>query len=327
MENLDLQQNPNNQMGKVPEDNFNANIYQDKKENNISSINNNEEISKLKNEIQILKNGQNKHEEIIKQITKDLKNEIASLKLEIQKLTKELNELKSRKGKSRNDDEINNISNENIDNNDDEEMDYDETYSIQCLSRKLNIEIVQGAERASTEVVVKNNSGKKFPNDSFLICDNKNSLLLCEKVHLGELEPGHQKVVTILFKNLKFISKGKYRCVVKLQINNKIYNSFFEIFVEVLNSHQNENIQRNNFQANFVYPQGIAPGGNFGNLGQEQNMQDLFGFNNNSNDLILRFKEQFNLYNNDLITDEKIERALINNQNDFIKAFESLYDN
>ena len=206
-------------------------------------------------------------------------------------------------------------------------MEDNQIYSIECLTKNLKIEILQGTEKTDIDVVIRNNSKEKFPNDSYLICDNKNSLLLCENVKLDELEPSQQQKITILFKNLKYISKGEYTCILKLQINKKMYNSYFDIIVKVIDMGQNMNVGPDNFQLNFSYPKDVMPGINFGNVNQDKNMnmnEDLRGRDNS--EIILRFKEQFSLYNNDFITDEKIKQALEINNFDFNKAFESLYD-
>ena len=283
----------------------------------------NEELSKLKKEVMDLKNEQKKYEEKIKDITTNFSNEIELLKEEIINLKKELNDIKSKKRKKNNEDEndINNIKNDDNNNiNNESNEDSQEIYSIECLSNRLKKEIMQGEERTNIEVVVRNNSDKKYPQNSFLICDNKNSLLLCEKVKLNELEPNQQQVVKILFKNLKYISKGKYKCIVQLCINNKIYNSSFELTVEVLDNHNNNNPQ-NNFQPNLAFPEGIMPGGNF-NPEQNRNRNELFPID--YSDLVIKFKEKFDLYNSDF-SDDMIEEALKSNNNDFNKVFESLY--
>ena len=328
MEQQNNQQNQNNPPQEEKPYQDNSNIYNNK--------NNNDEILQLKQEIANLKIEQNCYNDKINKITQNFQNEIDKLKLQINDLIKEINELKNKKNKNKNEENINNINNENNDNYDnynndsDENMDNDTNYSVQCLSRNLNIDIDQGDEKATIDIVIRNNSNNKYPINSYLICDNKNSLLLCEKVQLNELEPNQQQKVTILFKNLKCISKGKYRSIIKLQINNKVYdNSFFEIIVNVVDNLQNRNPQPENFQANFFYPKDIMPGGNFGNFsfGENLNMNNMNNnMNNNIKEIIANFKTNFDLYNNDFISDEKIEEALKKNEFDFNKAFSSLFD-
>ena len=322
MEQQNNQQNQNNPPHEEKPYQDNSNIYNNKN-------NNNEEILLLKKEIENLKIEQKNNDEKINKISKNFQNEIDKLKLQINDLTKEIYELKNKKIKSKKEENINNINNitnennDNYNNDSDEEMNNDMTYSVQCLSRNSAIDIEQGKERASIDIVIRNNSNNKYPNNSYLICDNKNSLLLCEKVQLDELEPNQQQNVTILFKNLKYISKGKYRSIIKLQINNKIYdNSFFEIIVNVVENNQNRNAQPENFQANFLYPKDMIPEGNFGNLnfGQNPNM------NNNIKEIIVNFRATFELYDSDYVSDEKIEGALKRNNFDFYKAFNSLFD-
>jgi len=183
----------------------------------------------------------------------------------------------------------------------------DQKFSIECLSSRLNTEILQGTEKANIDIIVRNNSNFKYPKDSFLICDNKNSLLLCEKVELNELNPKEQQKVSILFKNLKLISKGKYKCFVKLMINNKKYNSTFELTVDVL-----ENYLKNDYQGPSF----------FNNNQMQNNLIDI----NTTDQMVNNFKIQFGLYNSDLITDEKITNVLRKNNFDFNKAFEDLFN-
>ena len=130
--------------------------------------------------------------------------------------------------------------------------------------------------------------------------------MLCEKVELNELNPKEQQKVSILFKNLKLISKGKYKCFVKLMINNKKYNSTFELTVDVL-----ENYLKNDYQ--------VPP-----SLKDNQMQNNLIDFNT-TEQMVNNFKIQFGLYNNDLISDDRITNVLKKNHFDFNKAFEDLF--
>lgn len=285
---------------KPEHDNSNINENENKKTND---LNKDSQILDLKKEILSLKKQQNQYDSRIKEISNNFQKEIDSLKQQVKNLISELNELKSKKKPK---DNINNINNENNDDSD-ENMDDDQSYSIECLTKRLNIEIMQGTEKANIDIIVRNNSNFKYPKDSFLICDNKNSLLLCEKVELNELNPKEQQKVSIVFNNLKFISKGKYKCFIKLMINNKKYNSTFELTIDVL-----ENYLKNDYQ---------AP--SFLNNNQMQN--NLVDFST-TEQMVNNFKIQFQLYNNDIISDEKIENVLRKNNFDFNKAFEDLFN-
>ena len=298
---------------KPEHDNSNINENENKKTND---LNKDSQILDLKKEILSLKKQQNQYDSRIKEISNNFQKEIDSLKQQVKNLISELNELKSKKKPK---DNINNINNENNDDSD-ENMDDDQSYSIECLTKRLNIEIMQGTEKANIDIMVRNNSMRKYTSNAFLICDSKNSLLLCEKVKLNELEPRQQQNINIIFKNLKYISKGKYRCIIKLEIDKKVYNSFFEITVEVLPSQNNQNYQQRNYQNNFVYPKGIMPGGNIGNI----NIGQISG-NIDIDEAVYQFRDLYSLYNNDSITDEQIKEALKKNNFDSGKAFESLY--
>jgi hypothetical protein len=280
---------------------------------NIDNTNNNslvDEISLLKKEILEMKEEHAKDREVLR---KGFEDEISLLKEQINSLANQLYELKNKKDKH-NINNINNINNDIKENFNDKDSDSennmdedDQTFSIECLSSRLNTEILQGTEKANIDIIVRNNSNFKYPKDSFLICDNKNSLLLCEKVELNELNPREQQKVSIVFKNLKSISKGKYKCFVKLMINNKKYNSTFELTIDVL-----ENYLKNDYQ---------AP--SFLNNNQMQN--NLVDFST-TEQMVNNFKIQFQLYNNDIISDEKIENVLRKNNFDFNKAFEDLFN-
>ena len=210
----------------------------EEKKENISSPD--AEIKKLKEEINYLKNLHKKDQSEIQEIKKKFQTEIDLLKEKFKSLYNQFDEIKKNK-------KANNI----IINEKDEEME-DNTYSVECCSRTKDTEILQGAEKTNINIVIKNNSKKKYPKNAYLVSDNKNSLLLCEKVKLNELDPNQQQNVSILFKNLKYISKGTYNCIVKLQIDNKIYNSSFELKVNVIDSQifDNQNPQMLNYQQN-----------------------------------------------------------------------------
>ena len=266
-------------------------------------------ISLLKKEIIEMKEEHAKDKEALK---KGFEDEISLLKEQIFNLANQLNELKNKKNQN-NINNINNINNGLKEDFNDRDSDSDncmeeedQTYSIECLSSRLNVEILQGTEKANIDLIVRNNSNLKYPKDSFLICDNKNSLLLCEKVELNELNPKEQQKISILFKNLKLISKGKYKCFVKLMINNKKYNSTFELTVDVL-----ENNLKNDYQ---------APS----SLNNNQMQNNLIDFNT-TEEMVNNFKIQFELYNNDLISDERIANLLRKNNFDFNKTFEALF--
>ena len=281
----------------------------------INSTNNNSlsnEISLLKKEMEELKEQHDKDKETLK---KEFGDEINLLKEQINNLRNELNELKNKKNKNKNN--INNINNINNDIGSDSENvmeEEDQTYSIESLSSRLNTEILQGTERANIDIVVRNNSNMKYPKNTFLICDNKNSLLLCEKVELNELEPREQQKVSFIFKNLKLISKGNYKCFVKLMANNKKCSSTLELSVDVLENRQN--YPKNNYQVPSFPINNQMPNMNMG-----MNMID----SNNIDSMVNNFKIQFELYNNELITDERIKNLLIKNNFDFNKTFESLF--
>lgn len=274
----------------------------EEKKDNISSPDS--EIKKLKEEINYLKDLHKKDQLEIQEIKKKFQTEIDSLKAKFKLLNDQFDEMKKNK-------KANNI----IINESDEEME-DNTYSVECLTSKKDTEILQGAEKTNINIVIKNNSKKKYPKNAYLVSDNKNSLLLCEKVKLNELEPNQQQNVSILFNNLKYISKGTYNCIVKLQIDNKIYNSSFELKVKVIDSHlfDNQNPQRPNYQQNIAF----QPGGSseIQNQGSSDNIQKK----------IMDFRVQFGVYDEMVVPDEKIENALIRANFDFNQAFQSLYD-
>ena len=255
----------------------------------------NSELKQLKDEITILKKLHTKDQLEIKEIKEKYQKEIDSLKEQFKSLLIQINELKKNKK-----------GNNNIIDDSDDNMENDQAYSVECINNKKDTEILQGAEKTNIDIVIRNNSNKKYPKNTYLVSDTKNSLLLCEKVELNELEPNQQQGVSILFKNLKYVSKGIYNCIVKLQIENKIYNSFFELKVKILENND------------FAFPQRRFDI----DFSERQNPNSSDNMEKN----ILDFRAAYELYDNDFINDYKIEEALKKNNFDFAKAFESLYN-
>jgi hypothetical protein len=255
----------------------------------------NSELKQLKDEITNLKKLHIKDQLEIKEIKEKYQKEIDSLKEQFKSLLIQINELKKNKK-----------GNNNIIDDSDDNMENDQAYSVECINNKKDTEILQGAEKTNIDIVIRNNSNKKYPKNTYLVSDTKNSLLLCEKVELNELEPNQQQGVSILFKNLKYVSAGIYNCIVKLQIENKIYNSFFELKVKILENND------------FAFPQRRFDI----DFSERQNPNSSDNMEKN----ILDFRAAYELYDNDFINDYKIEEALKKNNFDFAKAFESLYN-
>ena len=314
MESSENKKNPLNN-----DNSSNKNPINNKKEISIkSSQNNNQniEIELLKKEMEILKTEKDKDKSKMEELKSFFISEINKLQRELKSLSDEVSLMKQKKKKKRDNDD-NNINNDkgnyemDLEESDDNMEEDDHRFKLECLSRKLNTEILQGVDKADINIMVRNNSKEKFPKNSCLICDSKQSLLLCEDCDISDLEPNQQKKINIQFKNLKNISKEEYKSIVKLSVENKIYHSsLIELTIKVISA---PNIINNQLQSN-IHP-------NFGNF------QNPIRNNNNISNSILMFRNQFNLFDIETYSDQKIEAALRENNNDFYKAFESLFNN
>ena len=283
------------------------------------------EIEILKKEINDLKIQHQQDQKNISELKALFQTEIKKLNEKIKSLSKEIKSLKL--NQKVDDNNINNIN--NVDNDEDNEEiieNKDNKYSLECLSRKLSIDIIQGTERTNLDIAVMNNSKLKFPENSLLVCDTKKSLLLCDDADLSQLEPSEQKIVNIQFKNLKYISKGNYKCIIVLMIENKVYkSSSIELTINVVAPIINENNQQNN--NNNINNFGINNNLNLNNnINNYNNLNSNPFLNNDDNNGVSRFREQFSLFDYENIPDERIMNALLLNNNDFNKAFASLFE-
>ena len=283
------------------------------------------EIEILKKEINDLKIQHQQDQKNISELKSLFQTEIKKLNEKIKSLSKEIKSLKL--NQKVDDNNINNIN--NVDNDEDNEEiieNKDNKYSLECLSRKLSIDIIQGTERTNLDIAVMNNSKLKFPENSLLVCDTKKSLLLCDDADLSQLEPSEQKIVNIQFKNLKYISKGSYKCIIVLMIENKVYkSSSIELTINVVAPIINENNQQNS--NNNINNFGINNNLNINNnINNYNNLNSNPFLNNDDNNGVSRFREQFSLFDYENIPDERIMNALLLNNNDFNKAFASLFE-
>ena len=290
-----------------------------------SQKNGKNEIEILKKEINDLKAQHQQDQKNISELKSLFQTEIKKLNEKIKSLSKEIKSLKL--NQKVDDNNINNIN--NVDNDEDNEEiieNKDNKYSLECLSRKLSIDIIQGTERTNLDIAVMNNSKLKFPENSLLVCDTKKSLLLCDDADLSQLEPSEQKIVNIQFKNLKYISKGSYKCIIILMVENKVYkSSSIELTINVVAPIINENNQQNN--NNNINNFGINNNLNLNNnINNYNNLNSNPFLNNDDNNGVSRFREQFSLFDYENIPDERIMNALLLNNNDFNKAFASLFE-
>ena len=290
-----------------------------------SQKNGKNEIEILKKEINDLKAQHQQDQKNISELKALFQTEIKKLNEKIKSLSKEIKSLKL--NQKVDDNNINNIN--NVDNDEDNEEiieNKDNKYSLECLSRKLSIDIIQGTERTNLDIAVMNNSKLKFPENSLLVCDTKKSLLLCDDADLSQLEPSEQKIVNIQFKNLKYISKGNYKCIIVLMIENKVYkSSSIELTINVVAPIINENNQQNS--NNNINNFGINNNLNINNnINNYNNLNSNPFLNNDDNNGVSRFREQFSLFDYENIPDERIMNALLLNNNDFNKAFYYLFE-
>ena len=119
----------------------------------------------LKDEITNLKKLRIKDQLEIQEIKQKYQKEIDSLKEKFKSLLIQINELKKNK-------KGNNIIIDDSDIN----MEDNQDYSVECLTNKKDTEMLQGAEKTYIDIVIKNNSNKQYPKNTYLIPDTENSL-------------------------------------------------------------------------------------------------------------------------------------------------------
>ena len=104
-------------------------------------------------------------------------------------------------------------------------------------------------------------------------------------------------------------------------VEDKVYNlSAIELTINVI---AGQNIRQNNNQNNNF-------GNNLNNMNNSYRPNPFLANNDinniNNNNQISSFRQTFSLFDYETITDDEIQEALLINNNDFNKAFESLYN-
>lgn len=290
--------------------------------NNISNINviNDNNLSNSKNNRSI-----NPINEIFNNINNNFKND--SNNININSNTNTIIRLNNNINKDNNifNDNINNnteiinINKNDINNNINNINNFDifnsaiTSYSIECLTNKLDIDIPQGTPKAKIDFLIRNTSSQRLPPNTKLLCDHSKSTLICENIRLNPLNPGQQQMVSAIFKNLNKIPQGNYKSTVLLSSEGKKFLSSIELKVNVLDNKINppqKGLGDNLFGA-FVEDEAMEGNGNFGNRNLSQE--------------IVNFRKQFDLPI-DCLNDEIIGKALQMYDFDFNRAIGYISD-
>ena len=160
-------------------------------------------------------------------------------------------------------------------------------YSYQCLTDELDFSVNQGVKDAIFDIELKNNGNFPWPkNESFLI-SNSLSDKIVNKIKLEPLNPGKVYTFSIYFNDLDALKPGKYNTYLDFNVKNKKYGETILIIFEIVEK-------------------------------KEENQEIKF------NPIVAGFRNIFHI-NEKTLSDEVIEKALKENNNDISKAFQSIY--
>ena len=116
----------------------------------------------------------------------------------------------------------------------------DSSYSFQCLTKKLSFDFIK-EEITNNEIIIKNILFKNnfilpWPgkNSTMFKCDKELSTIFCEKIYLPSLVLGNSIHVDFIFKKVKNIPKGTYKCLVNFFVYNEKYGESLELYINIL---------------------------------------------------------------------------------------------
>ena len=115
----------------------------------------------------------------------------------------------------------------------------DNPYSYQCLTRNLIFDIkkenIKNNEIIIDNILLKNNFILPWPgNDTVLKCDKELSTIFCEKIQLPNLVLGQTVNAKFIFKKVKKMPKGEYKCITNFIINGEKYGEPLELFINIV---------------------------------------------------------------------------------------------
>ena len=159
-------------------------------------------------------------------------------------------------------------------------------YSYQCLNDKLSFSIIQGEKETKYNLYLKNNGSIPWPkNKTFLIADTSLSEKVIDDIYLDPLNPGDEYTVNLYYHDLELLKPGKYNTYLDFIIENKNIGEKILIILEVVEK-----------KDTYKYDPKIAG-----------------------------FRNTFGGIDDKTMSDEVIKNALEKNNNDFQKAFQSLF--
>ena len=150
-------------------------------------------------------------------------------------------------------------------------------------------DIYEGTDETKIEIVLKNNGKEIWPKGNTKLIFEKNSKFIGEEISLEPQNPGEEKKYYALFKNLGKYPPGEYKSYLSFYADNNIIGEQLTLRI---------NIKKKDNEAKEI---------------------------NENYDKIKEFRELFTL-NEEEFSDEKIFEILKENNFDFYKSFDLLFN-
>ena len=221
----------------------NDNIYEKSKVNNPISNENLNDVNKMINQEKINDKDNSNIKENIDEIYNINNNVNDEINNNINENELTINNINNKDDNNNNNQNINinNINNNNNNNQTDKEVSKTIQYSYECTNIiSLSSYIYKGTDEANIEIILKNNGEHSWPqNSTKLVCDSESDFKGNE-IMVDSQNPGEEKKYNIIIKNLGNSPIGEYKSYYWLYVNDKPLGEKLTLRINIKEKVENE---------------------------------------------------------------------------------------
>ena len=213
----------------------------------------------------------------------------------------------------------NSIYNNNINNNLVSYNNNQHNFSFKCLNiQELTTTIIEEEDEAKFTLLIQNNGNQTWPKDKTKLIFDRKSMFIKDNVILLPQQPGDTKTYSIYFNGLRVYQEGEYYSYLRFYVDGFIYGDMLTLKIIIKEKEEINDI--NPYDLN-KEKEKIEKEEKEKKEREEKEKKER----EEKDEIILKFKIEFNLLDGDVFSDEKIYEALKKNNFNFNDAFEYLF--
>jgi hypothetical protein len=223
----------------------------------------------------------------------------------------------------------NSIYNNNINNNLVSYNNNQHNFSFKCLNiQELTTTIIEEEDEAKFTLLIQNNGNQTWPKNKTKLIFDRKSMFIKDNVILLPQQPGDTKTYSIYFNGLRVYQEGEYYSYLRFYVDGFIYGDMLTLKIIIKEKEEINDInpydlnkEKEKKEKEKIEKEKKEKEEKEKIEKEEKEKKER----EEKDEIILKFKIEFNLLEGDVFSDEKLYEALKKNNFNFNEAFEYLF--